>query len=61
MKRQDPEMHLLRDFEKAEIKEETLTTHFNNRQKATMRLQFYSPALLKSVKYYIEEAAKYCK
>jgi len=28
MERQDPEMYLLRDFEKAEIKGETLTAHF---------------------------------
>jgi hypothetical protein len=54
-------MYLLRDFEKAEIKGETLTAHFKSRQKAKIRLQFYSPALLQEVKNYIEEAAKYCK
>ena len=59
MERQDPEMYLLRDFEKAEIKGETLTAHFMGRQKAKIRLQFYSPALLQEVKNYIEEAAKY--
>jgi hypothetical protein len=59
MERQDPEMYLLRDFEKAEIKGETLTAHFKGRQKAKIRLQFYSPALLQEVKNYIEEAAKY--
>ena len=61
MERQDPEMYLLRDFDKAEIKGETLTAHFKNRQKATIRLQLNSPALLQEVKDYIEEAAKYCK
>ena len=61
MERQDPEMYLLRDFEKAEIKDETLTAHFKGRQKAEIRLQFYSPALHQEVKNYIEEAAKYCK
>jgi hypothetical protein len=61
MERQDPEMYLLRDFDKAEIKGETLTAHLKGRQKATMRLQFYSPALLQEVKDCIEEAAKYCK
>jgi hypothetical protein len=61
MERQDPEMYLLRDFEKAEIKGETLTAHFKDGQKATIRLQFYSPALLQEVKDYIEEAAKYYK
>lgn len=30
MERQDPEMYLLRDFEKAEIKDENLTAHFWN-------------------------------
>ena len=59
--RQDPEMYLLRDFDKAEIKGETLIAYFNGRQKATIRLQFYSPALLQELKNYIEEAAKYCK
>jgi hypothetical protein len=61
MERQDPEMYLLRDFEKAEIKGEKLTARFKGGQKATMRLQFYSPALLQEVKNYIEEAAKYCR
>jgi hypothetical protein len=61
MERQDPEMHLLRDFDKAEIKDGTLTAHFKGRQKATIRLQLYSPALLQEVKDYIEEAVKYCK
>ena len=61
MERQEPEMHLLHDFEKPEIKGESLTTHFESRQKATIRPQFYSPALLQEVKNYIEEAAKYCK
>jgi hypothetical protein len=54
-------MYLLRDFEKAEIKGEKLTARFKGGQKATMRLQFYSPALLQEVKNYIEEAAKYCR
>jgi hypothetical protein len=61
MERQEPEMYLLRDFDKAEIKGETLTAHFKNGQKATIRLQLYSPALLQEVKNYIEEAAKYCR
>jgi hypothetical protein len=61
MERQDPEMYLLRDFEKAEIKGQTLTAHFKGRQKAKIRLQLYSPALLQEVKNYIEEAAKYCR
>ena len=61
MERQNPEMYLLRDFEKAEIKGETLTARFKGGQKATIRLQVYSPALLQEVKNYIEEAAKYCK
>jgi hypothetical protein len=61
MERQDPEMYLLRNFDKAEIKSETLTVHFKSMQKAKIRLQFYSPALLQEVKNYIEEAAKYCK
>lgn len=61
MERQNPEMYLLRDFEKAEITDETLTAHFKGRQKVTIHLQFYSPALLQEVKNYIEEATKYCK
>jgi hypothetical protein len=61
MERQDPEMYLLRDFEKAEIKGETLIAYFKRRQKATIRLQLYSPTLLQEVKNYIEEAAKYCR
>jgi hypothetical protein len=59
--RQAPEMYLLRDFDKAEIKGETLTARFKGRQKAKIPLQFYSPALLQEVKDYIEEAGKYCK
>jgi hypothetical protein len=39
MERQDPEMYLLRDFEKAEIKGKTLTAHFNGRQKALQKTQ----------------------
>jgi hypothetical protein len=61
MERQNHEMYLLRDFEKAEIKGETLTAHFKGRQKAKIHLQLYSPALLQEVKNYIEETAKYCK
>ena len=61
MERQDPEMYLLRDFEKAEIKGEVLTAHFKSKQKAKIRLQLHSPALLQELKNYIEEAAKYCK
>jgi hypothetical protein len=57
---QPPEMDLLRDFEKAEIKDETLTAHFKGKQKATIRLKLNSPALLQEIKNYIEEAAKYC-
>jgi hypothetical protein len=59
--RQDPEMYLLRDFDKAEIEGETLTTHFKGRQKAIIRLKLYSPALLQEIEDYIEEAAKYYK
>jgi hypothetical protein len=61
VERQAPEIYLLRDFDKAEIKDETLTAQFKSRQKATIRLQFYSPALLQEVKNYIEEAAKCCR
>jgi hypothetical protein len=61
VERQDPEMYLLSDFEKAEIKGETLTARFKGGQKATIRLQVYSSALLQEVKNYIEETAKYCK
>jgi hypothetical protein len=56
MERQDPEMYLLRDFEKAEIKGETLTAHFKSGQKATIRLQLNSPTLLQEIKDYIEES-----
>ncbi|MGD0994396.1 MAG: hypothetical protein ABR909_02600 [Candidatus Bathyarchaeia archaeon] len=52
MERQDPEMYLLRDFEKAEIVGETLIAYFKGRQNAKIRLQFYSPALLQEVKDY---------
>jgi hypothetical protein len=59
--RQDPEMYLLRDFEKAEIKGEKLIAHFKGKQKANINLQGYSAASLKEVEDYIEEAAKYCR
>jgi hypothetical protein len=52
MERQDPEMYLLRDFDKAEIKGETLTARFKDGQKTKICLQFYSPALLQEVKRY---------
>jgi hypothetical protein len=42
MERQDPEMHLLSDFDKAEIRGETLTARFKGRQKAKIHLQLYS-------------------
>jgi hypothetical protein len=61
VERQEPEMYLLHDFKKAEIKDETLTIKFKGRQKAKIRLQIYSPALLQEVKDYIEKAAKYCR
>ena len=59
MERQDPEMYLLRDFDKAEIKGETLTAYFKDSQKVKICLQFYSPALRQEIKNYIGEAAKY--
>jgi hypothetical protein len=61
MERQDPEMYLLRDFEKAEIKGETLTSYFKGRQKAEIRFEFYSPALLQEIKGCIEQTAKHFK
>ncbi len=61
METQDPEMYLLRDFEKAEIRDETLTVHFKDSQKATIRLQLNSLELLQEIKNYIEEATKFCR
>jgi len=61
MERQDPEMYLLRDFDKAEIKGETLTARFKDGQKVKIRLQSDSPELLQEVKAYIQEAAKCCR
>jgi len=60
IERQDPEMYFLRDFEKAEIKDEILTAQFKSRQTAKIHLQVYSPSLLQDIKSYIEEAAKHC-
>jgi hypothetical protein len=40
MERQDPEMYLLRDFEKAEIKDETLTAHFKVGKKRLCAFSF---------------------
>ena len=53
MERQDPEMYLLRDFEKAEIKDETLTANFKGGQIAKICLKLYSPTLVQEVKNYI--------
>jgi hypothetical protein len=39
MERQDPEMYLLRDFEKAELKGETVTAHFEGKRQAKIQLQ----------------------
>lgn len=40
LERQDPEMYLLRDFEKAELKDEILTAHFKGGQRARFRFRF---------------------
>ena len=61
IEKQLPEMYLLHDFERAEIKDETLTAQFKNGQEPKIRLPIYSPSLLKEVKDYMEEAAKHCK
>ena len=58
---QAPEIYLLSDFKKTEIKDENLTAHFKNGQKATICLQLNSPVLLQEIKSYIEETAKYNK
>jgi hypothetical protein len=59
--RQDPEMHLLSFLEKAEVKDEVLTLYFKDRKKATIRLPVYAPSMLRDIKNYIEEAAKFSK
>ena len=61
IERQDPEIYLLCDFEKAEIKGETLTARFKGKQKSKICLQLNSIALLQEIKDYLEEAAKYCR
>jgi hypothetical protein len=50
VERQDPEMYLLRDFEKAEIKGETLTAQFKGGQKATSVFSFIRPHCFKRLK-----------
>lgn len=61
VEKQDPEIYLLCEFEKAEIKNETLTAHFKTRQKAEIRLESFLLSLLQDIKNYIEEAAKCAK
>ena len=60
VEKQTPEMYLLSDFEKAEIKGETLIVQFKGNHEAAIHLRIYSPAALNEIKDYIEEAAKYC-
>lgn len=59
--KQFPDFYLLRDFEKAVIEDDTLFAYFKGWKMAVIRLPVYSPSLLKEVKDYIEEAAKYYK
>jgi hypothetical protein len=61
LERQDPEIYFLRDFEKAEVKDEVLLAYFKGRKKAKIRLQLYAPSTLRDIKDYIEEAAKFSK
>jgi hypothetical protein len=59
MERQDPEIYLLRDFDKAEIKGETLTIHFKRMRKVKIQLQQpHKPEQLKEVRDLIEQAAE---
>jgi len=54
-----PNEYFLKNFEKAEIKDSTLTVQFRDK-KAKIQLPIYSLSLLQEIKEYIEEAAKHC-
>lgn len=58
---QTPEIYALRDFKKAQVKGSTLTIYFRGRVQANITLPDGSVALLKEIKGYVEEAAKYCR
>ncbi len=56
--RQPPEMYPLCNFEKAEIKSDTIVVNFKGWKTALICLPMYSPSLFQEIKDYIEEAAK---
>jgi len=58
MEKQIPEIHLLPDFKKAEIKDETLTVHFKGSGKVRIQLQPHNPEKLLEVKELIEQASE---
>jgi hypothetical protein len=61
MQKKCPDLHLLRNFEKAQIKDQVVTTQIKDGRKVRICLPVFSPSLFKEVKDYIEEAEKCCK
>jgi hypothetical protein len=53
-----PEFYHLKDFKKAEIKNETLIAHFQGNHQANIQLPGIAPCSLQEIKSYIEEASK---
>jgi hypothetical protein len=50
--------YYLKNFQKAQIKGDTLTAHFKNNGKAKIQLTLNTPSLLQEIKAYIEKASQ---
>jgi hypothetical protein len=54
----DHKFYYLKNFQKTQIKSDTLTAHFKGNLKAKIKLSLNSPSLLQEVKAYIEKASE---
>ncbi|MEM2107965.1 MAG: hypothetical protein QXL10_01595 [Candidatus Bathyarchaeia archaeon] len=58
MEKQAPQIHILRNLKKTEIKGEILTVHFKDRKRTQIQLQEpHTPEQLRELKVFIEQAA----
>jgi hypothetical protein len=54
----EPKFYYLKNFQKTQIKGDTLTAHFKNNGKAKIQLTLNTPSLLQEIKAYIEKASE---
>jgi hypothetical protein len=54
----EPKFYYLKNFQKTQIKGDTLTAHFKNNGKAKIKVSLHTPSLLQEIKAYIEKASE---